>query len=191
MPIPKRNLNTGVEGELGKKGLVNLAEYIPNLKLKIVYATPNNIVNKQIYREPLCYLRKEAAEALRRVADELKKQGLALVIFDAYRPMSLQKYLFDAIPDKRYVRETSDHNQGIAVDVTLADANGVLPMPTNLDVFSEKSHHGYMKLPKNAIENREKLKRIMEKHGFEAFEFEWWHYTYAKLKNAEFLDILI
>jgi len=181
-----------VEKELEKKGLINIEKINSKIKLDLRYASKNNITGKKLYSKPLCFLKKEVAEKLSLVQKESEKDGLTLIIWDGYRPLRIQKLIWNAFPDPKYSTKVSSHNKGIAVDLTLGDNTGnPLPMPTGFDAFGKQSHHGFKKLPKNVIENREKLKNVMEKYGFESFEFEWWHYTYSKLKDVELIDIPI
>ncbi|MEK6839405.1 MAG: M15 family metallopeptidase [Nanoarchaeota archaeon] len=181
-----------IEEALQKKGLVNIQSINNHIRLDLRYATANNITKKKLYSRPLCFFREEVAENLSFVQQELENKGLTLIIWDGYRPLRIQTSIWNAFPHPTYNTKISSHNKGIAVDLTLGDKDGnPLPMPTAFDVFGEQSHHGFGKLPETVIANRETLKDVMERHGFERFEFEWWHYTYTKLKDVEVLDIPI
>lgn len=150
------------------------------------------MAKRKLYSKPLCFLKKEVAEKLSLVQKDLEKIGMTLIVWDGYRPLRIQKFIWSAFPSDKYNAKISSHNKGIAVDLTLGDKKGnPLPMPTDLDIFGEQSHHGYNKLPENVIKNRETLKTSMKKHGFESFEFEWWHYTYSKLKDSKVIDVPI
>lgn len=178
--------------KLNEEGLINIKDVDSSIKLDIRYASSDNITGKVLYSKPLCFLKEEVAEKLSLVQKQLKKEDLTLVIWDGYRPLRIQKFIWEAFPNPKYNAKISNHNKGIAVDLTLGDKDGnLLLMPTDLDVFSEKSHHGYDNLPEEVIRNRNKLKSVMEKNGFESFEFEWWHYSYPRLFNAKVLDIPI
>ena len=54
----------------------------------IRYATPHNFVGRPItgYREPICLLTRQAAEALHRVQDARWPAGYSLKVYDCYRP---------------------------------------------------------------------------------------------------------
>ena len=67
---------------------VLLSEAVPDAILEIRYYSTYNFVGDRIdgYEEPLAFLTKEAAEALKEVSDELVAKGYRLKIFDAYRP---------------------------------------------------------------------------------------------------------
>lgn len=173
---------------LMKNGLVQ----ITSIPLDLRYATTNNFTKKKLYNDPLCFLKKEAAESLQKAQNELESRGLTFVIWDAYRPFSVQNILLKHFPDKRFVAEISDHNCGIAVDLTIADKDlNLLEMPSDFDSFEESASHNYKSLPKKIIENRKLLKDLMQKYGFEPYENEWWHYTFTRLKGSEVLDIMI
>lgn len=177
---------------LSHKGLVNIKKVNPKIRLDLRYATKKNIAKRKLYSKPLCFFKKEVAEKLSLIQKELKKDGLTLIIWDGYRPFRIQKLLWQAFPNPKYNTKVSSHNKGIAVDLTLGDKKGKpVSMPTDFDVFEEKAHHDYKNLSARCIKNREKLKRIMRKYGFESFKFEWWHYTYSKLKNSPVINIPI
>lgn len=177
------------------KKLVALKDFIKPLITDWKYATTENFTKYILYKNPEAYLRIEAAQALQKVQEELKQQGLSLKIFDAYRPYSVTKKMWQVVPDERYAANPakgSGHNRGAAVDVTIVDleTGNELPMPTAFDDFTEKAHHNYMQLNAAVLSNRKLLKTTMEKHGFVALQTEWWHYY---LPNAaqrfELLDL--
>lgn len=173
--------------------LVDIAKLDSTIILDIRYATPNNFTGKAIYTEAKAYLVAPAAKALVEVQKELKKRGLGLKIYDAYRPLSAQWKLWKIKPDPNYVadpRHGSRHNRGAAVDVTLVDSTGKeLPMPTPFDSFSEKAHSNYMDLPDSVIRNRTLLQDVMKKYGFIPLDTEWWHFDYKGWKKYPILDI--
>lgn len=175
--------------------LVELKEVIPDVVLDIRYATKNNFVGEVLYPSSRCFLAKDAAFALKKVQEDLKKQGYRLKVFDGYRPLSVQKRMWEVLPDSRYVANPatgSRHNKGYAVDVSLVDINGndVL-MPTEFDDFSEKARSDYMDLSEEVIKNRQILKEAMEKYGFNQLSSEWWHFDYKGWENKPNLDIPI
>mgnify|MGYP001556617724 CR=1 FL=1 len=103
------------------------------LLLDLRYATKNNFVNEILYTEKPreTYLRKPAAMALDSVLADLKKMGLGLKIFDAYRPYFITILLWKKEPDSRYAADPakgSGHNRGIAVDLALVDLETPQPL---------------------------------------------------------------
>ena len=163
-------------------GLVDVSS-IPGIQLDIRYATTNNVAGVRIYPKAVCYLRKEAAAALRDVQQELSLKGLGLKVFDGYRPLSVQQAMWDRIQDDRYVANPKvskgRHTRGIAVDLTLVDANGQeCTMPTPFDDFSETARSDNPNVSEAAKANRTLLKEVMERHRFTQLSTEWWHFDY-------------
>ena len=147
------------------------------------YATSQNFTNEVLYAQPEPYLRLPAARALKNALSILKDKGLTIKIYDAYRPYSVTKKMWEIVPDERYAANPtkgSSHNRGTAIDVTLVYLKtGVeLKMPTEYDNFTTKAHHNNQQLPKKVIKNRALLKRVMEQAGFVPLNTEWWHYTF-------------
>lgn len=175
--------------------LVELNTVIPDVALDIRYATENNFVGKVLYPSARCYLVKPAAKALARVQQDLKSQGFQLVVFDGYRPHSVQKIMWEILPNPDYVADPatgSRHNRGYAVDVSLLDLEGnPVLMPTEFDDFSEKAHRDYQNLPAGAIRHRQILEETMVRHGFIPFSSEWWHFDYKGFEGRPILDVPI
>ncbi len=175
------------------KELVELQEMIPGLHLDVRYATPDNLMNEQLYPVAKALLRRPAARALGEVQQDLASRELGLKVFDAYRPYEVTKKIWEPYKNPDYVADPakgSRHNRGCAVDLTLVDGSGEeLLMPTAFDTFSEKSGHDYQDLPEEAIRNRELLREVMERHGFVALETEWWHYDCQGWERFELLDL--
>ena len=88
---------------------VLLSEAVPDAILEIRYYSTYNFVGDRIdgYEEPLAFLTKEAAEALKEVSDELVEEGYRLKIYDAYRPqMAVTNFMNWALdPDDTRMKE--------------------------------------------------------------------------------------
>lgn len=173
--------------------LVNLEQIIPGIQLDIRYATTNNFTGQRLYPVAKCYLRRQAAEQLKLVQAELRPMGLALKIFDGYRPLSVQKKMWAIYPNPGFVADPakgSKHNRGAAVDLTLIRLDGTeLPMPTPYDDFSPKAASRYMDLPDDVIQNRALLERVMRAHDFHELNTEWWHFDFCSGWKYDILDI--
>jgi D-alanyl-D-alanine dipeptidase len=52
-------------------------------------------------------------------------------------------------------------------------------MGTTFDCFDERAHAASAGVHAEARRNRLLLKMAMEKHGFVAYDQEWWHFTLA------------
>ncbi|WP_134089645.1 M15 family metallopeptidase [Olivibacter sp. XZL3] len=174
--------------------LVALDTFIPDLKLDIKYASLDNFMGRKMYNRAAAYLRLPAAKALRAVQMELMECGLGLQIFDAYRPYAVTVAFYEKAQDTVFVASPwkgSRHNRGCAVDLTLIDLHSgkELEMPTAFDAFVAEAHADYPHLPEAVIKNRELLKKVMTKYGFEVYPDEWWHFDFKDWKRFELLNI--
>ncbi|MCX6220234.1 MAG: M15 family metallopeptidase [Bacteroidia bacterium] len=174
--------------------LVDLEKAIPGIVLDIRYATSNNFTHQTIYPAPKAFLREPVVDALAKVQQELKGNGIGLKIYDAYRPYAVTIKFFEVYPDTTFVaspKTGSRHNRGCAVDLTLIDLKSgkELEMPTAFDDFTEKAMHNYMNLSQKALQDRKLLRNIMSKYGFIPYESEWWHYDFKGWKNYPIMDL--
>jgi D-alanyl-D-alanine dipeptidase len=69
--------------------LVDVQSLDPTIVVDLRYATANNFTGAPLpgYNANRAYLRREAASALAQVQRDLRPRGLALKVFDAYRPV--------------------------------------------------------------------------------------------------------
>ena len=174
--------------------LVDLQQAVPSIRIDVRYATPDNFMKRVLYPVAKVYLRRPAADALREVQRELASEGLGLKVFDGYRPYRVTEAMWQPIRNPDYVADPSKgsrHNRGAAVDLTLVSlATGdELLMPTPYDDFTEKAHHDYDALPDEAKKNREKLRNVMVRHGFEPLPSEWWHYDFSGWRRFPLMDV--
>jgi zinc D-Ala-D-Ala dipeptidase len=153
-----------------------------HISITFPYATTDNFVKTKLYSCSRCFLRPDVAKALYKAHEQLQEQEYGLRLFDCYRPHKVQYKMWEIKPDERYVgnpKKGSDHNRGIAVDLTIIDRNGnPLDMGTPFDDFSSKAHHTYRKLSPTVIKNRLLLKNTMASVGFHHVDTEWWHYAW-------------
>jgi D-alanyl-D-alanine dipeptidase len=173
--------------------LVELPRAVPGVVLDLRYATTNNFTGHVLYPEARAWLRRGTAQRLAAVQRDLKAMGLGLKVFDAYRPLAVQRQLWERVPDERYVANPatgSRHNRGAAVDVTLVRSDGTeLLMPTPFDDFSERAHRSFRDLPADALANRDLLERVMTRHGFVGLPTEWWHFDDVDYRQYDVLDV--
>ena len=199
----------GTQKPPSKEDFVDLKEIMPNLRSDLRYFGENNFVGHTIegYVNPKCLLTKEAAVALKKVQDELERLGFGLLIYDAYRPqratdhfvkwandendtaMKMQYYPNIDKKDlfaKGYISLKSGHSRGSTVDVTIVSlkTKQILNMGSPYDLFDEVSSTDHTAtISKNQHSLRLLLKRRMEKHGWQSYPKEWWHFT---LKNEPY-----
>ncbi len=176
------------------KELINLKDFVPGLVLDIRYATINNFTGEKIYNLARAYARKPVAEALKKVQEELKKQGLGIKVFDGYRPYKATVKFYEVYGDTTYVASPyrgSRHNRGCAIDLTLIDlkTGAELKMPTGYDSFKKEAWPSTPVADPVIRANRTLLINVMQKHGFRVNSSEWWHFDFKGWKNYEVLDI--
>ena len=176
--------------------LVEVDRLDPTLRLDIRYATADNFVGRQVYPEARAFLQRPAAEALLRVQQALRPEGVGLVVYDAYRPWSVTKLFWELTPKEKHdfvadPRKGSRHNRGCSVDVGLVDlATGrQIPMPSGYDEMNERAHPDYPGGPEEARRWRDWLRAAMEAEGFEVYPYEWWHYDYKDWARYPILDL--
>ena len=176
--------------------LVPLETVQPPCLAEVRYATRHNFTGEVLYPLPRVFLHRDTASALARVQRDLQKRGLGLKVWDAYRPLSAQRKMWNLIRDERYVsnpaKNKGRHTRGTAVDVTLVDKLGrELRMPSDFDDFSERAHRDYRGGTAEQRRNRQLLESVMQKHGFVGYPTEWWHFDLADWEKYPPLDIPI
>lgn len=162
------------------KDLVLVKDYIPDIRINLVYATSNNFVKQQVYDSDFgCYLRYGTVLKLKAAHEEAKANGYGgLMIWDAYRPQSAVDTLYNAYPDKNYVAQKSDHTKGNTVDLTIVDTNGnPVEMPSEFDTFDATADTDYTDCMDSQKVHAEYLTSIMKNAGFNGYEKEWWHFS--------------
>lgn len=174
------------------KQLIDLSSL--GIPLDVRYATENNFMKKQLYPVAKAYLRAPAARALVEVQRELAQRGIGIKVFDAYRPYRVTQAMWEPIQNPDYVADPakgSRHNRGAAVDLTLIDleTGNEAAMPTPYDDFTPRAAHAFDELPGEVLTNRALLREVMTKHGFVAFESEWWHYDFKGWERFELMDV--
>jgi D-alanyl-D-alanine dipeptidase len=176
---PKEN------GAFRPSDLVDVAPLDRQIKLDIRYATADNFLSTPVYTSARAFLQRPAAEALLRAHRKLVKLGYGVMIFDAYRPWYVTRIFWDATPaDKhQFVADPSSgsrHNRGCAVDLTLYElkTGREVEMTGGYDEMSERSYPNYTGGTAGQRARRDLLRRVMERHGFQVYESEWWHFDY-------------
>ncbi len=192
---------TRLELYLDSLGYVNIKEHCNSIIIDLKYATADNFTGKILYSElSQAYLHPYAMEKLQLAQQYLKseKQNLSLLVYDALRPLSVQKEMYDVVKDtpyKSYVanpHRKSLHNYGMAVDLTICDENNVpLDMGTEFDFFGKKAGINNEEqliaqgiLSREQVNNRKLLRNVMKKAGFFPIKGEWWHFNACSLQQA-------
>jgi D-alanyl-D-alanine dipeptidase len=160
---------------------VNLKDYSNDFVYDMKYATEDNFLKAKVYDCDECYLRLKTVKAFVEANKKFTKKGYRIKIYDCYRPLDIQKKMWEIVSNPKYVADPakgSIHNRGGAVDITLVDRSGKeLDMGTSFDFFGIEASHDYPNLSKKIKSNRQLLKSVMLSSGFNSFDSEWWHYN--------------
>lgn len=182
------------------KGFVLVSDVIPDLITEARYYTTYNFVGTRVdgYEEPVALCTREAAAALKLVADDLREKGYLLKIYDAYRPQravnhfcrwaqssdtKMKKQFYPSLAKSSlfptYIARKSGHSKGSTFDLTIvyADSKKEADMGGTFDFFGEQSHYAYSHITKEQAANRKLLHDAMVAHGFKPYSNEWWHFT--------------
>ncbi len=171
---------------------VSIEELSDSIIIDLRYATEDNITGKALYPVTICLLREETAQKLLAAEARLAELGYRIKIWDAYRPLSAQRPLYDAVEDKRFIanpQNGSRHNRGAAVDLTLTDLVGnEVEMPSGFDEFARAGRDN-PDMSETAREHLALLTEVMTECGFTTMNSEWWHYDDSDWKNYPIQDI--
>ena len=171
--------------------LVEVASVIPDAVIDMRYATKDNFTGDVLYPKAVCKLRRAVAARLARAAQALRKQDRRLLIWDCYRPLSIQKLLWERVPDPRYVadpKQGSRHNRGAAIDLALVNKDGSeVTLPTKFDEFSRAAHRSRALAGKHGAEAK-RLSAAMTAAGFASIPTEWWHFDAPDSANYAIAD---
>jgi len=169
-------------------GFTNVQKIAPTIIVDLRYATTNNFTHQVIYDYTTAIVRTGTAHKLAAANQALATLGYRLKIWDAYRPVSAQKRLFDIYPDPKFVAKPNpnfSHQKGVTLDLTLTDlAGNDCPMPTAFDDFSPLAHRD---APRTAIQDHyyQILNTAMTQAGFVGYENEWWDYRDADMASYQ------
>ncbi len=168
----------------------------PSFILDLRYNTEQNFLKKNVYKDfclDACYVHPDLNPALQKLEKILTKKKLKLVFWDCWRPLKVQENMWELMPDERYVANPtkgSNHNRGVAIDVTLAQKDETyFEMPTAFDDFTLKASSTYQCSidEKQKCKNRDLLIRLMKQVDLEVLPTEWWHF---QIPGAEKYSII-
>lgn len=156
-----------------------------------------------------CWVREGVRARLLQAVDRLP-EGYSLFIFDALRPLAVQKALYEqfeaairrehphlgpaqvelmledfvARPVKRVARP-APHTTGGAVDLTLCLDGVPLDMGTEFDALVEGARTDWYETHGRMEDGlrrdgRRLLYHVMTAAGFASYDCEWWHYAYGE-----------
>lgn len=161
-------------------GLVDIRTVVPDAVIDLRYATPNNFVGVPMYPvNARCLVDQSMAPGLAAAAAALRPR--VLVFWDCYRPHDVQVRMWEAVPNPDWVARpgpyTRSHEAGRSVDVTIADAQGLVDMGTDFDDFSSRAlAFATQGVSGEQQANRADLRAAMNTGGLTVYSGEWWHF---------------
>ncbi|MCC7494098.1 MAG: CapA family protein [Fimbriimonadaceae bacterium] len=185
----------GLPPPAGQPGhLVTVRSVVPHCLVQLQYTRPHPRFGAPLYPpDATAWLRQGTARKLAAAQATLSRHWLRLVIWDAYRPLSVQRRMWQRVPDRRFVADPaagSAHNRGAAVDVSLADTYcQPLAMPTPFDAFGPSAGLGATGLPPAVRQRRDLLQQAMLRAGFRPLASEWWHFEDTSAEHYAVLDV--
>lgn len=184
-------LGTGQQAQL-----VDLAQAVPGLKFDLRYAQADNCFGQALTDDQRAFLDADAAQALAQAQQYLKPYGYGILVWEAYRPWSVSKLAYDALPaDKKSMLPAPEvgfsHNTGRSIDVSLyllatGENAGMISGFDETSVRQYASFAGGTTLERY---RRDLLRSAMQMAGFTASETEWWHFDYGDIKGFAHLNV--
>ncbi len=185
----------GVTPVMVKNELVDLKLYLPDAQYEQLFNTENNVVGEPLYGRTVFLLQRDTIKKLVKAYDIFKADGYTLKIYDAYRPVSAQKRLFENVKNPSWIADpsttASNHNRGCAVDISLIDdATGEeLAFPTPMHTFTVESARTSDTWTEEETANVQYMTDVMNKCGFNHIKSEWWHFADTRSKQFMTTDI--
>ncbi len=185
-------------------GWVDVAAVVPDAVLDLRYAGVHNLAGRALYPVARCWLRAEVAPRLVAAAAQLRRAGRRLLLWDCYRPASVQTTLWQLIGDPRYVARPrfdaagrpisgSRHSRGAAIDVGLVGADGgLVPLPTDHDEVGPRAHRAAAAAattPAGAAAELRLLDEALTAAGWRGLPTEWWHYDAPEADRLPLADV--
>lgn len=179
-----------------RQGMVDVSTLDSTIQVSLMYARADNFTGRVLYvdlQEALLHPRAAKALCLAQRLLKARRPDLSLKIYDATRPMSVQAQMWRVVagtPQQNYVSNPRNggglHNYGMAVDITLCDAQtgDTLDMGTKVDHLGREAHIDQEDelvrrgiISHEAQSNRQLLRSVMRKAGFTPLRTEWWHFN--------------
>ena len=184
-----------IEDKFIAAGLVDVSTIDSSIKVDLVNSDADKNYFDENFYDGLdkAYLQKEVAIKLAKAQKELQKRkpGYSLQILDAARPRSVSRKMFEKMKGSAFEKYVANpdkgsmHNYGIAVDLTIVDANGK-KLDMGFTPFYKSKMAIYWAYAKKKVgfdlydeqkKSRKLLADVMKSAGFLPLSFEWWHFN--------------
>lgn len=184
--------------------IVDVLTVTSQVQVSLAYAGPHNFTGSVVpgYQANRCYLTRNTAQALAKVATQAERLGYKLQLLDCYRPQRASDYFMQWVADNAeqntkatyypridkseltqgYIAAYSGHSRASTVDLTLLQKNAAgqwhaLDMGGVYDLFDPVSHLDNTAVTSQQKANRLLLKDLMQQQGFAPYAMEWWHFS--------------
>jgi zinc D-Ala-D-Ala dipeptidase len=181
-----------------RAGLVDVHRDAPGIRVELDYLGRHNLTGHRLpgYCENWALLHERAAFNLGQVQRYLRRNGLGLLVMDAYRPLRATRALVRwARRSGRgglvgiYIASRSRHNTGSAVDLTLVRLrDGKRLRMGGYDSLGPGAHT--YNASGRILRNRLTLMNAMEHFGFTSYWREWWHFEH-QIRPNRYLDLTL
>lgn len=163
------------------EGAEDLSVFLHEADFDLRFTTEKNVTGAAQYPAvPL--LEDSTAQMLKKAFDAFREDGYTIKIYDAYRPLSAQQALYEAVGNAAVVSDPSVQpglqQHGRAVDISLVNmyTGRELKMPTQIFDFRENSLRSHAdSWSWDTRQNAEYMARVMTEAGFKATGC-WWHF---------------
>ena len=166
---------------------VDFSKY--DVKVSMKLSTNDTSIGEPFYTRNLCLIQYDTLQKLIKAIEIFKADGYTVVIYDAYRPTSVQQRWFDVVKVHKWVANPKIgmggvHDRGTAIDMSLIGPDGKeLEMPTPMHTFTVESARNSTTMSKKARANMEYMTNVMVSVGFSYINSEWWHFQCVDTQN--------
>lgn|GEM_PF-5325123 len=173
--------------------LLDIKKYNEKIKVDLQYAEEGNLLGYPFYPCHHVFVDPFVAQRLTRVQKELAKEGIGLIVYEGYRPASIQHMINRARQEHQvdmYFDEAPHYRKGLGVDVGIYYLDGqniALPTPWGMDcaeAYQDYPYHSAM-----VYHNKALLEKVMIHNGFQPLRDRWWHYDLKGYEMAPDLDV--
>ena len=174
--------------------LVDLRYLLPDAEFELLFATERNVTGSPLYPYAIPMIQKDTGKKLVKAFEKFREDGYTMKFYDAYRPLSVQRVLYDIVQVPKWIADpsttASNHNRGCAVDMSLIGPDGVeLEFPTPMHTFAEESGRESTAWTEAQRANVDYMTDIMLNSGFDLIKGEWWHFADKVRKEFMTMDI--
>lgn len=165
--------------------LVDMRLYV-DCTYDLVFAKEDNVFSKKFYDRPVPLVQKETIKKIQKAVDQIVKEGYTLVVYDAFRPLSIQTEMSKLAKNNKVFPSKSDVSRGTTVCVGLLGSGGTaLDLPPLFSLGKEAAWDSAQWTAEQR-KNAQLLRTIMRSAGFNYSSAMWWQYT--DTNNARYLE---